>query len=223
MNYNGWKSVEVSVAVFASSKMASFNDLCADSDSAYDYESDSADDSVSDMEMSREEEEQPDIPEDERRRRRLQQWEEMFGSSDSEEEFSSFEADELELPRAAVRPQPVNFQRSYESAWLKDFTEAAGLRFDGDGMTEVDLFMKLFSGEETVVHLVNETNRYARQHIQKVGIENIKEHALANSWTDTNVAKMKAFLAIILVMGFTKLPAYQDYWSTDEVIQMPGI
>ena len=198
--------------------MACFRDLIyADGDSASEYESDSADDSVSDMEMSEEmsgeEEEEADIPEDERRRRRLQQWEEMFGSSDSEEEFIGFEADELELPRAAVRPQPVNFQRSYESAWLQDFTEAVGLRFDGDGMTEVDLFMKLFGGEETVVRLVNETNRYARQHIQKVGIDSIKEHSLANSWTETNVAEMKAFLAIILVIGFAKLPSYQDYWS----------
>ena len=124
--------------------MACFRDLIyADSDSAFEYESDSADESVSDMEMSEEEEEEADIPEDEMR---LQQWEEMFGSSDSEEEFIGFEADELELPRAAVRPQPVSFQRSYESAWLQDFTEAVGLRFDGDGMTEVDMFMKLFGG-----------------------------------------------------------------------------
>ena len=199
--------------------MASFHDVYADSDSAADFESDSADDSVSDMEMSAEEEEAV-IPND-LRRRRLEQWVEMFGSSDSEE-FSGFEADELELPRAAVRPQPMNFQRSYESAWLKDFTEAAGLRFDGDGMTEVELFMKLFGGEETDVHLVNETNRYTRQHIQKFGIENIKEHSLANSWTDTNVPEMKAFLAIILFMGFTKFPSYQVYWSTDDVMQMPG-
>ena len=204
--------------------MACFRDqIYADSDSAFEYESDSADESVSDMEMSGEEEEEADIPENEMRRRRLQQWEEMFGSSDSEEEFIGFEADELELPRAAVRPQPVNFQRSYESAWLQDFTEDVGLRFDGDGITEVEMFMKLFGGEETVVRLVNETNRYARQHREKVGIDNLKEHSLANSWTDTNVAEMKAFLAIILVMGFAKLPAYQDYWSTDEVIQMPGI
>ena len=178
------KFVEVSVPVFESSNMACFRDLIyADSDSAFEYESDSSDESVSDMEMSvemsGEEEEEADIPEDEMRRRRLQQWEEMFGSSDSEEEFIGFEADELELPRAAVRPQPVNFQRSYESAWLQDFTEAVGLRFDGDGMTEVDMFIKLFGREETVVRLVNETNRYARQHIQKVGIDNIKQHSLA--------------------------------------------
>ena len=227
MNYNGWKFVEVSVAVFESSKMASFHDVYADSDSTADFESDSAesfdDDSVSDMEMSGEEEAViPDIPDAERRRRRLEQWVEMFGSSDSEEEFIGFEADELELPRAAVRPQPVNFQRSYECAWLKDFTEAAGLQFDGNGMTEVELFMKLLCGEETVVRLVNETNCYARQHIQKVGIENIKEHSLANSWTDTNVPEMKAFLAILLFMGFVKFPSYQDYWSTDDVMQMSG-
>ena len=86
MNYNGWKFVEVSVAVFKSSKMVSFHDVYADSDSAADFESDSAescdDDSVSDMEMSGEEEEAV-IPDDERRRR-LEQWVEMFGSSDSE-------------------------------------------------------------------------------------------------------------------------------------------
>ena len=153
MNYSGWKFVEVSVAVFESSKMASYRDLFVDSDSAEDFDSDSAeyleDESESDMEVS--EEEEAVIPND-LRRRRLQQWEEMFGSSDSEEEFSGFEADEVEvLPRAAVSPQPLNFQTSYESTWLKDFDEATGIQFDGDGMREVEVFMKLFGGEETVI------------------------------------------------------------------------
>ena len=224
MNYNGWKFVDFSVAVFQSSKMASFDDIFADSDSAADFESDSADDSVSDMETSGEEEEAviPHIPDDVRRRR-LEEWEEMFGSSDSEEEFIGFEADELnELPRAAVRPQPLNFRTSYECAWLKDFDEATGIKFDTDGMTEAEVFMKLLGGEETVVRLVTETNRYARQYIQTVGIENLRQHSLANSWTDTNVPEMKAFLSILLLMGFVKFPSYQDYWSTENVIQMSG-
>ena len=224
MNYNGWKFVDFSVAVFQSSKMASFDDIFADSDSAADFESDSADDSVSDMETSGEEEEAviPHIPDDVRRRR-LEEWEEMFGSSDSEEEFIGFEADELnELPRAAVRPQPLNFRTSYECAWLKDFDEATGIKFDTDGMTEAEVFMKLLGGEETVVRLVTKTNRYARQYIQTVGIENLRQHSLANSWTDTNVPEMKAFLSILLLMGFVKFPSYQDYWSTENVIQMSG-
>ena len=199
-------------------------DVYVDSDSAEDFDSDSAeyfeDDSESSMEISEEEEEV--VISDDQRRRRLQQWVEMFGSSESEEEVSGFEADELELPRAAVRPQHVNFQTSYENAWLKDFDEATGLLFDGDGMTEVEVFMKLLGGEETVVRLVNETNRYARQYIQKVAIENLEKHSLANSWTDTNVPEMKAFLAILLFMGFVKFPSYQDYWTTEDVMQMPG-
>ena len=134
-----------------------------------------------------------------------------------DQEFSGFEADELdELPRAAVRPQPLNFQTSCECAWLKDFDEATGIRFDTDGMTEAEVFMKLLDGEETVVRLVNETNRYARQYIQKVGIENLRQHSLANTWTETNVPEMKAFLSILLLMGFVKFPSYQDYWSTEK-------
>ena len=208
--------------------MASYHDLYADSDSAEYCDSDSAEHFEDDSESSvatvetSEEEEEVEISDDQGRRR-LQQWVEMFGSSDSEEEFSGFEADELELPRAAVRPQPVNFQTSYENAWLKDFDEATGILFDGDGMSAVEVFMKLLGGEETVVRLVTETNRYARQYIQKkVGVENLKTHSLANSWTDTNVPEMKAFLAILLFMGFVKFPSYQDYWTTEDVMQMPG-
>ena len=207
--------------------MASFHDLYADSDSA-EYSEYSDSDSVEEHEVDSEsseetsEEEQEAGIDDDHRRRRLQQWVEMFGSSDSEEEFSGFEADELDLPRAAVRPQPVNFQTSYENAWLKDFQEATRIMFDGAGMSEVDVFIKLLGGDETVVHLVTETNRYARQYIQKVGIENLKTHSLANSWTDTNVPEMKAFLAILLLMGFVKFPSYQDYWTTEDVMEMPG-
>ena len=199
--------------------------MFVDSDSAEDFDSDSAeyfeDESESDMEVS--EEEEAAIP-DHVRRRRLQQWEEMFGSSDSEEEFSGFEAHELEslLPRAAVRPQPLNFRTSYDCAWLKDLNEATGIQFDAEGMTAVEVFMKLFGGEENVVRLVTETNRYARQYIKKVGIDNIKEHSLASSWTETNVPEMKAFLAILLFMGFVKFPAYQDYWTTESIMEMPG-
>ena len=168
------KFVEVSVAHFQFSKMASYHDLYADSDSAESFE----EDSESGLEISEEEEAvNPDV----QRRRRLQQWVEMFGESDSEDEFSSFEADELELPRAAVRPQPLNFQTSYENAWLKEFNEATGLRFDCAGMTEVEVFLKLLGGEETVVRLVDETNHYARQYRQKVGLENLKQHSLANN------------------------------------------
>ena len=41
-------------------------------------------------------------------------------------------------------------------------------------------------------------------------------------WTNTNVPEMKAFIAILLFMVYVKFPSYQDYWTTEPLMEMPG-
>ncbi|XP_064635787.1 piggyBac transposable element-derived protein 4-like [Lineus longissimus] len=41
-------------------------------------------------------------------------------------------------------------------------------------------------------------------------------------WRDTTADEMRAFLAILIVMGNNKRPSYKSYWTTDSIIQMEG-
>ena len=53
--------------------------------------------------------------------------------------------------------------------------------------------------------IVEETNRYAAQ-----CLEGNRE----STW-ETDVAELKAYFGIMIVMGVNKLPEIRDYWSLD--------
>ena len=72
--------------------------------------------------------------------------------------------------------------------------------------------------------LVTETNRYARTSIaSKGGMENLGRHSRLRKWTDVHAGEMRAFLAILLLMGVDRRPSYDAYWTTEWTIQAPGV
>ena len=75
----------------------------------------------------------------------------------------------------------------------------------------VQIFMLYFTAGVWDL-LVTETNRYADQTMQS----NPGSYKWASSPID--VAEMKAFVAIVLAMGITKLPQYRMFWSTSEIL-----
>ena len=122
----------------------------------------------------------------------------------------------------------------YDHNWLMEFNQPHGqMIFDGDDdtePTEYGIFSHYFDGE--VLNLVTETNRYMYMYMymyaattlaNKGGMDGLSAHSRLRKWKDVDVAEMKAFLAILLLMGVDRRPSYDMYWTTEWTIQAPGI
>ena len=76
--------------------------------------------------------------------------------------------------------------------------------------TPVDFWNLLFK-EDLVKMIATETNRYAVQKKRK-------------HWdSDVTETELKAFLGCLYMMGIHKVPAFDDYFSNDWVLGVPGL
>ena len=69
--------------------------------------------------------------------------------------------------------------------------------------TPFDIFQTVAGMNELLEVIVMETNRYTTQKVRNF---------------ETTEDEMKAFLGINFIMGISKLPSLEDYWSTDKCI-----
>ena len=72
--------------------------------------------------------------------------------------------------------------------------------------------LKEFMTDELIATIVNETNRYAQQYINR---EAISSYSRVNDWKAVEVAEMWNFLALTLLMGISRNPGIPDYWSNN--------
>ena len=108
----------------------------------------------------------------------------------------------------------------YSHEWLIDFADLAGPSHVDQSITQSDLF-RLFITNETFDLLVVETNRYAEQ-VKAARGQNAGPTSRVNKWKPVTFEEMKAFVAILLLIGLTKRSSFELYWSTDKLIEMPG-
>ena len=117
------------------------------------------------------------------------------------------------------------FRRAYQDDWLVNFNHQNGpLLFDGDEEpTEYGIFSHFFDGE-VIDLLVRETNRYAATTIEnKGGMDSLSQHSRFRKWKEVQANEMKAFLAIMLLMGIDRRSNYELYWTTEWTLEAPGI
>src|SRR6218665_1029849 len=79
-------------------------------------------------------------------------------------------------------------------------------------------FFDLFLTDEIVHFMVDETNRFADQFLEK---SSLKRNSRAHKWRPTTAPEMKKFLGLVFLMGFTRKPRIEFYWSTDPTIASP--
>ena len=88
----------------------------------------------------------------------------------------------------------------------------------------VDFFLSTFPLE--VIRLIrDETNRYFDQWWQeKEGDEErtAADEEMKKDWVPTTDIEIRAFLALMIVIGNNKRPRYKSYWSTEWLISMEG-
>ena len=152
---------------------------------------------------------------------------ELFADSDSEDNFSDIDLDEVldELSDDDFvsdehdnRPSARNPVDWYEHPWLMEFDRSnVGPQHVDEDLTEIELF-SLFFSDDLYEHFVNETNRYANNYLQNH--PNLPQFSRMRKWTDTSVAEMKAFIGILMLSGVCKRSSYELYWSTDPLIEI---
>lgn len=81
--------------------------------------------------------------------------------------------------------------------------------------TPLDAF-QLFFSEGLISHIAEETNNY-----YKFVIENttFKTYSRINTWKDTSICEMYAFLALTMLMPRVKKLDLKEYWSTDGMLK----
>ncbi|GFY54331.1 piggyBac transposable element-derived protein 4 [Trichonephila inaurata madagascariensis] len=96
------------------------------------------------------------------------------------------------------------------------FNQNPGLKFDD---IAIEKLVTLFFSEDFLNFLVDQTNLYASQEINKQ--RPLRKVSRLSTWTDTNVPEMKVFLGLLLKMGPCNLPTIQHYWNTSEFYNFP--
>ena len=103
--------------------------------------------------------------------------------------------------------------------WLQDLADATGKpTFDATDFRPVDYFERTFP-TDFLESLCVETNRYYAEWAQNPNAnEQIKK-----AFTDVDIAEMKAFIAILIMMGLSRRRSYKSHWSTHWLLDMPGL
>lgn len=117
--------------------------------------------------------------------------------------------------------QEVDFESAYEHQWLGNFSHNTGVLFDACECSESDILYHIID-DDVISLLVTETNRYASQYFEKNPLVSLPKFALARQWYNIDKPEMKAFLGILLLMGYVKFPTYDAYWNTDFLTEMKG-
>ena len=74
-----------------------------------------------------------------------------------------------------------------------------------------------FLTPELILHITNETNRYAAEHPRSRSAS--PSHM--RSWFDTTPDEMSVFLSMIIIMGLMPKPELKSYWTRDPVLETP--
>lgn len=80
-------------------------------------------------------------------------------------------------------------------------------------------FFQLFFTDALLEEIVNETNRYAHEKIQKN--TPLQKKSIWWSWKDVTLIEIKAFLGVLINMGMNEKPEVSDFFSNDWVDYYP--
>ena len=81
-----------------------------------------------------------------------------------------------------------------------------------------DFFLRVFP-VVFITHLCTETNRYFTDWVQLANVNKVTKQA----WVDVDVAEMKAFIAMFILMGLSRRRSYKVHWTTHWLLAVPGM
>lgn len=151
----------------------------------------------------------------------MDMFEELFGDSDSESEFVGFNVEDIEGmvvdedDEEEIDVENLDWTRNASNIEVPVFSPSFGPQNFPSLPTALGFFF-LFFRLEVFQHIVDETNRYARQ-------ENMEKDNKDSDWYDEDgnaieitVEELKAFLGVQIMMGIIKLPTLRSYFNEQE-------
>lgn len=84
-------------------------------------------------------------------------------------------------------------------------------------LVTIEYLVNLFFTNEFIGLLVEQTNLYAAQEIQK---NPLTRSSRLTRWVDTNNSEMRVFLGLLLHMGPCSFPSIEHYWNKDVMYEM---
>jgi len=106
--------------------------------------------------------------------------------------------------------------RNSNSHFLTSFNHFDGHALGSSDVNKpIDSFFK-FMTRDVIELMVDETNIYAKQRYAQTG------RSIAD-WKEVDENQLLAFLGLLFVLGFHRLPRIRDYWSQDRNFFTPVI
>lgn len=95
---------------------------------------------------------------------------------------------------------------------LPEYQGRSGCTVDMTNKTPVDFFRLLLT-DQMLEQIVQQTNLYAQQFLDS---STLPPRSRANLWEKKqhNLAELRKFLALVIVMGIIHFPSVEDYWVT---------
>lgn len=111
-----------------------------------------------------------------------------------------------------------------EEEWLENDTPPVIEQFLGqsgvvvmpNNPQSVNEVVQLFIGNDLFDYMVEETNRYHQQNMDK-----FKDRAKGVKWKDVTMIELKKMLGLLLLMGKVRKDSRDEYWSTEKTIETP--
>ena len=141
----------------------------------------------------------------------------------TQENEMEFDSDD-DIPLADLRPLS-DFQRwssRIRKPHINQFSQQTGPNLGDEPMELLDYFYLFFS-EDFFSTLADETNRYARQEIEKKRSTRGKGDSTWEEQGETSAQEMKAFISTVINMGIDHKPQVEDYRSTNERLRNGAI
>ena len=101
------------------------------------------------------------------------------------------------------------------SKFSSTFNQFDGRALGNNVVRPIDAFSKYIS-QDIIELIVDQTNIYGKDRY-------IQKGKNATNWKEIGAAEIHAFLGILLIMGFHKLPRIRDQWSTDRNLFTPVV
>ena len=79
-------------------------------------------------------------------------------------------------------------------------------------------YFELFMTMSVWQYIMQTTNQYARV---RLGSMPPTRRSVFRNWRDITLVEMKAFVGVIIQMGFVQLTQIKDYWSTHVTLNLP--
>ncbi|XP_045608014.2 piggyBac transposable element-derived protein 4 [Procambarus clarkii] len=83
--------------------------------------------------------------------------------------------------------------------------------------TELDIFLKFFDSS-LVDLIVRESNMY---YTQLINTKKFPATSIMNKWRNTNRNEIYTFLALVMLMAYTKQHRIRNYWTKDPLFEIP--